>query len=155
MTGFRSLTLLLIFTMPILGACARVSLAAAELPGASADVQAFPLAGAQVYSSTGRWLGEVAGVLQDTKTGELDYLVLSYREPRVYGKAAMVTNPQRFVPIPWTRFTADAGEASLNLDADEMILIPAPYLEKAPDSLSPAQASTIEAYWQSVDDERK
>ena len=89
-------------------------------------------------------------MLLDPETGVIDYLVLSYREPRVYGRALMVTKPQRFIPIPWAQFAPVAGKDILGLDADEMSLIPAPYLEKVPDSLGAAQASAIDRYWQSM-----
>ncbi len=143
------LTLLLLAALPILGACAGGS-GTDEIPSPDADVQAIELDGDQVYNLTGKWLGEVAGVLLDPETGEVGYLVLSYREPRVYGRAVMVTDPRRFVPIPWALFTPGDGEDTLRLDADEMTLIPAPYLEKVPDSLSAAQASAIDDYWQSM-----
>ena len=99
----------------------------------------------------GQWLGTVARVLLGPQTGEIGYVVLLYREPHVYGRAVMVVNRQRFVPIPWTLFTPDPAEATLDLDADETILIPAPYLEKAPAFLNTAQGRAIDDYWQSID----
>jgi sporulation protein YlmC with PRC-barrel domain len=149
MTGTRALVLLLIVAVPILGACAR-GVGADELPASGADVQIVELVGYQVYNPTGKWLGEVAGVLLELKTGEVGYVVLSYREPRVYGRAVMVTNPQRFIPIPWAWFTPGPEKHTLSLDAGEMTLIPAPYLGKAPVSLNAELAQAIDDYWQSV-----
>ena len=148
MTG-KMLTLLLLLAVPVLGACAESS-AAADTPAPGTDARGVQFIGYDVYSLEGKWLGEVAGVLLDPETGVIDYLVLSYREPRVYGRAFMVTKPQRFIPIPWAQFAPVAGKDILGLDADEMSLIPAPYLEKVPDSLGAAQASAIDRYWQSM-----
>jgi len=150
MTGTRALVLLMIVTVSILGACAG-GVGADELPAPDANVRAVELVGYQVYNPSGKWLGEVASVLLELKTGEVGYLVLSYREPRVYGRAVMVTNPQHFIPIPWAWFTPGLEEHTLSLDADEMTLIPAPYLEKAPVSLKAELAQAIDDYWQSVD----
>jgi len=149
MRGNDALALLLVAVLPILGACAEGT-RADGLSTSDADVRTVELDGDQVYNLTGKWLGEVAGVLLDPETGEVGYLVLSYREPRVYGRAVMVTDPRRFVPIPWALFTPGDGEDTLRLDADEMTLIPAPHLKQAPDSLSAAQASAIDRYWQSM-----
>lgn len=152
MTGTKTLVLLLLVAVPILGACAGAS-AADERPAPGANVQAVQLVDYQVYSPTGKWLGEVAGVLLEPETGEIGYVVLFYREPRVYGRAVMVIDPRRFIPIPWAWFAMGPDEGTLSLDADEMTLIPALYLEKAPASLNAAQALAIDDYWQSVDDE--
>lgn len=146
MTRTKAIVLLLLIVAPILGAC-RGDAAADGLSVSGVDVLDVPLTGCQVYHPTGKWLGEVAGVVLKPETGALGYLVLSYREPRVYGRALMITNPQRFVPIPWSRFTPGPKDGTLNLDVDEMALIPAPYLEKAPASLDAAQALAIDNYW--------
>jgi len=149
MKGNKALALLLLVALPILGACAGGT-RADGLSTSDADVRIIELDGDQVYNLTGKWLGEVAGVLLGPETGGIGYVVLSYREPRVYGRAVMVTDPKRFVPIPWAQFTPVAGEDILSLNADEMTLIPAPYLERAPDSLSAGQASAIDRYWQTM-----
>lgn len=146
MTGTKAMVLLLLVVVPILGACRGVA-AADELPVSGVEVTDVRLIGSQVYQSSGKWLGEVAGVVFKSDTGALDYLVLSYQEPWVYGRGLMATNPQRFVPIPWARFTPGPKEGTLSLDADEMTLIPAPYLERAPVSLNAAQALAIDDYW--------
>lgn len=146
----EALALLLLAALPILGACVGDSVAD-EIPSGDDDVPTIEIDGDQVYNLTGKWLGEVAGVLLDPETGEVDYLVLSYREPGVYGRAVMVTDPRRFVPIPWALFTRGDREDILRLDADEMTLIPAPYLEKIPDALNPSQVCGIDQYWQSMD----
>lgn len=142
------LVLLLTVAASILGACAGGA-PAVGLPPSGADVQAAQLVGYEVCNPAGQWLGKVARVLSDPETGEIAYVVLSYREPHVYGRAVMVVNPQRFLPIPWALFTPHPEERTLDLDADEMILIPAPYLDQAPASLTPEQAQAINSYWQS------
>jgi sporulation protein YlmC with PRC-barrel domain len=143
------LVLLLIAVMPILGAC-KGALAVGEQSAADADAGGVQLIGYEVDNPAGKWLGEVAGVLMEPETGDVSYVVLSYREPWVEGLALMVTNPQRFVPVPWVLFTPGPEEDTLSLDADEMNLIPAPCLEKAPNALNAEQAQAIDAYWQSV-----
>lgn len=153
MQRFGVLVLLMIVVAPMLGACAGESLPV-ELPAPGAEVQTVQLVGYEVHDPEGKWLGEVAGVLLDPETGEISYVVLSYREPGDYGRAVMVVNPQRFVPIPWALFTPDPEEGALDLDADEMILIPAPYVEKAPAFLEAEQVRAIDDYWRSVDDAR-
>lgn len=146
------LVLLMIVAVPILAACARGALVD-ERPATGADVRAVQRVGYEVRNPAGQWLGEVAGVLLDPETGEIGYVVLSYREPRVYGRAVMVVNPQWFLPIPWTLFRPNPTEGRLTLDADEMILIPAPYLEKAPAFLNAEQVQAIDDYWKSLDGE--
>lgn len=149
MKGSIALVLLLIAVMPILGAC-RGALAAGEQPPADADAGGVQIVGYEVDTPTGKWLGEVTGVLLEPETGDVGYIVLSYREPWVEGLALMVTNPQRFIPVPWALFSPGPEEGTLCLDADEMTLIPAPSLEKSPDSLNVEQAQAIDAYWRSV-----
>ena len=148
MTGRAAILLLLIALLGV-GACTPGSLANG-LPAPGADLQIVELVGDEVYSLAGRWLGTVAGVLLDADTGGVRYVVLSYQEPGVYGWAVTITDPQRFVPIPWALFMPGDEDDTLHLDADEMTLIPAPYLEAAPDSLDTAQASAIDDYWRSV-----
>lgn len=145
----KILILLLLVAVLLLGACAGDAPAEDE-PMSGANVRAIQFVGYQVYSPEGKWLGEVESVLLTPETGDISYLVLFFREPRAYGRALMVTDPRRFIPIPWERFTLAAREDTLRLDADEMSLIPAPYLEKAPDSLSTSQASAIDDYWRSA-----
>jgi sporulation protein YlmC with PRC-barrel domain len=147
------LVLLLTVATPILGACAGGSPAVALSPPAP-DVRSVQLVGYEVHNSVGQWLGEVAGVLLDPETGDIAYVVLSYREPHVYGRAVMVVNPQRFLPIPWALFTPGPEAGTLGIKADETSLIPAPYLEQAPDSLSVKQAQAIDEFWRSANDER-
>ncbi len=153
MTGTKTLALLLLVAVPVLGACAGGP-ATGELPPPGADVRVTQFTGYEVNSSEGKWLGEVAGVLLNPETGETVYLVLFFREPGVYGRALMVRDPRRFIPIPWALFTPDPEGGTLSLDADEMTLMPAPYLKKAPASLSAAQAQVIDDYWRSVGGER-
>lgn len=146
----RALSLVLIVMMPLLAAC--VGTSAADGPAApGSGTQAAEIVGYQVYSPDGKWLGKVARVLLHRETGEVDYVVLAYREPRVYGRAVMVTDPQRYVPIPWARFAPRPGKDSITLNADEMLLIPAPYLDRAPDSLAAEHAEAVDNYWRSLD----
>lgn len=142
----KTLVLLFLIATPLLAACTGASVAA----GDDIDGQIAQLDGDQVYSAAGKWLGEVARVLLDVETGKVDYVVLSYREPRVYGRALMVIDPQRFIPIPWALFTAGPEQGTLSVCADEMTLLPAPYLKKAPADLDVASAAAIDDYWQSV-----
>jgi hypothetical protein len=147
----KIMALLLMAAVPILAACAGASAAAQPL-SPDDGVEAIQLIGCDVNSLAGTWLGEVAGVLTDADTGEIDYVVLSFEEPRVYGIALMATDPRRFVPVPWAQFKPDPEGGALIADADEMSLIPAPYLEEAPASLNLEQAQAIDDYWQSLGD---
>jgi len=146
MTVIKTLVLLLLVAVAILGACAGNS-GVGDLPTPDTNLRSAQLVGYQVYGTEGKWLGEVSGVLLDPVTGKVAHLVLFFKEPRVYGRALMVMNPRRFIPIPWARFTSGPQDSSLSLDADEMVLIPAPYLDTAPAALNAAQVQTIDAYW--------
>lgn len=149
MTRIRGLVLFFLLAVPIVGVYAVASLAH-EPAAPAARVQDVELIGYQVFSSTGTWLGEVDGVLTNASTGTIEYVVLSYRVPRVYGLALMVTDPRRYLPIPWRLFATLPDAEELAVDADEMALITAPYLVEDPESLSPETAHAIDHYWQAV-----
>lgn len=147
MIGLKILVPLLLVAALTLGACAGGA-ATSGVSTSSAGVQAVQLVGCEVRNLAGTGLGEVAGVLSDPETGAIAYLVVRCQDPQIYGRALMVVDPQRFVPIPWGRFTPGATERILRLYTDETTLLAAPYLEKAPAVLDTTQTQAIDAYWQ-------
>ncbi|MBN1314689.1 MAG: PRC-barrel domain-containing protein [Anaerolineales bacterium] len=141
--------ILLFAIMIVISACSHYTAANVLLQPGS-DARIVQLVGYQVYCPNGEWVGEVSSLLSDSEKGEIVYIVLSYKEPLIYGRALMVIDPQRYLPIPWERFSLRRNERALNLDVDAVKLIPAPYFDKEPVLLDDTQEQTINDFWLSL-----
>jgi sporulation protein YlmC with PRC-barrel domain len=138
--------LLAVVATPVLCACSGITLGA-ETPSSDAGGRPARLRGIELDSPAGEKLGKVEDVLLDMETDTIRYVVVSFQDPSVYGKAAMAINREKLIPIPWPLLTTSSRPRTLVLGADVTRLAQAPYLRTIPASLSIGLERQIDSYW--------
>ncbi len=101
--------------------------------------------GYAVVSSTGVELGSANGVIVDTKTGTIQYVILLIKDRFNYGKGAIHSSQDEYLPIPWSCLSLDTAKQIWIVDAPS--LDQAPRFDHVPDPSMDGWDQAVRRYW--------
>lgn len=105
--------------------------------------------GFAILDEHGNRVGVVDSSVIDRESDVIHYaLAWVQRQGFPYGKASMVTTPEKLVPVPWELLSPQLAEEKLVLSADGAMVQEAPGYDRRPRELAGGWDLHVRDYWQ-------
>ncbi len=142
----RLLPFILGLALLVSGGCTRGTVQ--PVPGIPPDkLTTEQLSTYQVVRADGEMIGPVDGVVMDTETGTVEYLIVLLKDKYNFGKGAVHGPQDQYLLIPWSHLRFDVAHALLIVDVDTARLDAAPILNDLPDTAQPNWDGMLRTYW--------
>jgi sporulation protein YlmC with PRC-barrel domain len=128
------------------GGCAHVT-AQPVIASPPAELTTEQLSTYDVVRGDGTPIGPEDGIVVDTETGQVEYLIVLLKDKYNFGKGADQGPQDQYLLIPWSLVRFDIAHGRLIAAVDSARLDAAPILDELPDTTQPDWDAAIRDYW--------